>query len=65
MWIIQKQNISSPKKNYNMRLFNMFCSAELSNYFINSPYIHSASNTERYGSKYMLIPVIVMFILNS
>ena len=48
-----------------MRLFNMFCSAELSNYFINSPYIHSASNTERYGSKYMLIPVIVMFILNS
>lgn len=42
----------------------MFWSAELSNYFISSLYILSASNTERYGNKYMLIPVIVRFILN-
>jgi len=43
----------------------MFWSAELSNYFISSFYILSASNSERYGSKYMLIPVFVRFILNS
>jgi hypothetical protein len=48
-----------------MKIFNMFWSAELGNYFISSLYILSASNTERYGSNSMLLPVVVRFILNS